>query len=97
MPAAICGATLIELLTEKIDVPADQIVHRWGGAAICNQARFDASLRIKEQACHVRRRADPTVRLLHAIAVLLQVVHKLPQIVGPGNPCARRSQRAIAQ
>ncbi len=61
---------------------ADQIVQRRGGATISNQTGLDPGPRREEQACHVRGRADAAVRLLHAVAVLLQIGHEFTQILG---------------
>ena len=60
---------------------ADQVVERRPGAAIGHEARLHTGRRGEQQASHMRRRADAPVRLFHALAVLLQIVHEVAQIV----------------
>ncbi len=80
------------LLAQEIDVAADQVVHRRPGAAIGHERRLEAELRGEQQARHVRGGADAAMRLLHLVAVLLQIGHELRHRLG-GKIIARGDHR----
>ena len=69
------------LFAEEVDVAADHVVHRRIAAAIGDRGGLRADLRVEQQACHVRRRADAAVALLQCRAAGFQQRDKFLQVL----------------
>ena len=82
VPPAICWATLTACSQKKSTCPPTRSFMRRTGAAIGHEARLHSGGGGEQQARHVRRRTEAAMRLLHALAVLLQVGDEFAQILG---------------
>src|SRR5258705_6588015 len=67
---------------KKTAGPADEIIQRRSGPAVGHEGGLDPRLGGKKQTRHVRGRADAAMRLLDAVAVLLEVVDEFAQVLG---------------